>query len=290
MSRDFLVEIFCEANEQVGYGHIRRSSTLAAALERGGTDVRLSGLSENARRLLPPPQHAGRCAQVAVFDCLEGIDSQIDAARAQGQIVVTLDWFGATVPDVNIAVYAHGEVRARRTAHTGFEYILVRDEIATLPKPQCSGHAGKVLVMLGGGDALGQGHEVAARLCNGGYDVTLVQGPLARSITAGAGYRVYVNPPELPQLLAVCDWAVTNGGGCLFEALCLGKAAYVVPQSEAEMKIAHYAMERSAVLGVGLDGLRGFDADELAPVAQRGARLVDGRGGQRIAAIVRGLQ
>lgn len=289
MSERSLIEIFCEGNEKVGYGHIRRSITLAARLEKDGIDVRVSGLSEEARRMLPAPKHTGREAQVVIFDAPSGIDDQIRIARERHQTTISLDWFGETIPDVNIAVYPHGEVRAIREAYVGFEYILVRDEIAMMRHEQPSGRADRVLILLGGGDLLGQGHNAARYLRDHGYDATLVQGPLAKATEAGVGYRVLVNPSELPQLIASCDWAVTNGGGAFFEAICLGKAAFVLPQTEAEKKIAHFAQEKGAVLGIGLNNLRQFHSAELSPVAERGARLVDGRGAERISAIVQGL-
>lgn len=288
MNRRPLVEIFCEGNEKVGYGHIRRSSTLAARLERDGVDVRVGGLSGNARRMLPPPKHTGRAARVVIFDSLFGIDNQIRAAHERGQITVALDWFGETIPNVNVAVYPHGEVRATREAYIGFEYILVREEIALHPRRQPDGRTNRVLVLLGGGDLLGQGHEASRYLRDHGLEVTLVQGPLARNTEEDAGYRVLVNPTELPQLLASCDWAVTNGGGCLFEALCLGKAVFVLPQSDAEMKIALFVQERGAALGIGLDSLRKVHSDELGPVAECGVKLIDGRGAERVSAIIRG--
>lgn len=283
------IEIFCEGNEKVGYGHIRRSFTLAARLEKDGVDVRVSGLSESARRMLPALKHTGREARVVIFDAPFGIDDQICAAHERNQITVALDWFGETIPDVNIAIYPHGEVRAIRAAYVGFEYILVREEIVSLLRTQPSGRADHVLIFLGGGDLLGQGHDVARRLRDLGLDVVLVQGPLAKAREGGVGYSVLVNPSELPQLLNSCDWTVTNGGGCFFEALCVGKAAFVLPQSDAEMKIACFAQERGAVLGIGLDSLRRFHSDELEPAAECGVKLIDGQGAERVSAIVLGL-
>lgn len=284
-----LVEILCEGSDSVGYGHIRRSLTLAAQLEREGADVRILGLSEDASRLLPAPEFAGRMADIQIFDSPCAIGDRIREARACGQVSVALDWFGETVPDVNIAVYPHGEVRGIKEVHIGFEYILIREEVASHHGTSATHEAKRVLVFLGGGDLLNQGHEAARQLSRQGLDVTLVQGPLAANRGAGDGYRVLVNPADLPQLLAASDWAVTNGGGCLFEAMCMGKAAFVLPQTEAEMRIARFAEERGAVLGIGRDGLRKFDYAELDVVAERGANLVDGRGASRVSSIVRGL-
>lgn len=283
------VEIFCEGNDRVGFGHIRRASTLAAQMERDGLNVRITGLSIEAQRLLPAQKFLSSSASIQVFDSPYRIDDEIFASRSAGHITVTLDWFGDVIPDINIAVYPHCEVRGVRGAYVGFEYILIRKEITLLRPSPVTQSAKRVLVFLGGGDLLNQGHETSRRLSQLGYEVTLVQGPLATNKDAGDGYQVLVNPPDLPQLLASSDWAVTNGGGCLFEAMCIGKAAFVLPQTEAEMKIAQVSEARSAVLGIGLDNLRKFHHDDLEMVANNGSILIDGCGAERISDIIRGL-
>jgi spore coat polysaccharide biosynthesis predicted glycosyltransferase SpsG len=284
-----LVEIFCEGNEFVGYGHIRRSITLANRLKKDGVDVRLIGISESARLMLPLSKPINNKACVAIFDSHFGIDNHLLEAKKKGQITITLDWFGKTIPDVNIAVYPHEEVRATQIAYVGFEYILVRDEIALLPRSKTSAMNENVLIVLGGADVLGQGHLVARYLSDKGLNVTLVQGALAKAKQMELGFNVRINPPELPELLKSCDWAVTNGGGCLFEALALGKAAYILPQTDAEMKIASFVLGKGAALGIGFDGLRQFDSNEINQVQKNGETLIDGRGAHRISAIIKGL-
>lgn len=284
-----MVEIFCEGNDSVGFGHVRRASTLAAQLERNGLDVRIAGLSIEAQRLLPAPKFAKSSASIHIFDSPYSIDDEILASHASGHITVALDWFGETLPDVNIAVYPHSEVLGVRRGYVGFEYILIREEMTLLHRTPVTQSTKRVLVFLGGGDLLNQGHETSRRLIQQGFEVTLVQGPLAVNKNAGDGYQVLINPPDLPQLLAASDWAVTNGGACLFEAMCLGKAAFVLPQTEAEMKIARFVEEREAVLGVGLDRLHEFHSAELRTVAEKGYNLVDGRGAERVSEIIRGL-
>lgn len=284
-----LVEIFCEGNSFIGYGHIRRSITLANRLKKDGINVRLTGLSATARMMLPLLQPTNHKASVSLFDSPLNIDHQILTAKKQDQITVTLDWFGESLPDVNIVVYPHKEVRASQRTYVGFEYILVRDEIALLSRTKTSAINGNVLIVLGGADVLGQGHMVARQLSDIGLDVTLVQGPLARATQMELGFRVLINPPELPELMKKCDWVVTNGGGCLFESLALGKAAYIIPQTDAETKIASFVLDKGAALGLGIDGLRQFDLNEINQVQKKGGMLIDDRGAHRISAIIKGL-
>lgn len=287
MSSPSRVDLYCDGGPVIGYGHVRRAGTLAARLARDGVAVRLAGLSAAASRLLPTPTGPEDEAGVVVFDAPGGLDDAIARAQSRGRRTVALDWFGATVPDVNIVIFPHQEVRALRSSYVGLDYVLLRDEVASLPRDTREGRG--VLVILGGGDVQGMGHDVAGRLSAQGLDVTLVQGPLARDIRPAREYRVLVDPPDLPELYAQCRWAVTNGGGCMLEAMCVGKAAVALPQTDAEARLAGWLQQQGALLGTGLQALRDFSWGEIAVVAARGKELVDGRGAQRVSEIVRGL-
>jgi spore coat polysaccharide biosynthesis predicted glycosyltransferase SpsG len=98
---------------------------------------------------------------------------------------------------------------------------------------------------------------------------------------------VCTNPSNLPELFARSDWAVTSGGGSLFEGLCLGKAVHVLPQTAAEERIARHVDSQGGLLGIGLDSLRAYSVNEVIKVAAKGAHLVDGLGAQRVSKIVK---
>ncbi len=280
------VELVCDGAPAVGYGHVRRTLTLANALRAAGVTVRLSALSAAAQALLPAQAPTRGQARVVVFDVPEGGNEPIRNARLAGQEVVALDWFGIEEPDVAIVVHPHRPVRARRNKFVGWQYLMIRAEIATQPR-RLAGEG--VVVMLGGGDVLRQGHAAAQRLAEQGMIVTLVQGPLAEDRSASAQYEVLVDPPDLAQRLAACSWMVTNGGGCMFEAMCLGKAAVALPQTDAESVLARVAWEQGSLLAIGLEQMRPYMRGELQPVARRAAEVVDGRGAERVAAIVKEL-
>jgi len=278
------VELVCDGAPDVGYGHVRRALTLADALRAEGVTTRLSALSPEAQASLPAqPEYKGE-ARVVVLDVPHGGDALILRARESGQRVVALDWFGAEEPDVAIVVHPHRPVRARFRCFIGWQYLMIRAEIASKPR----GLIGEgVLVVLGGGDVLKQGHAAAQRLADQGIAATLVQGPLAADLGASEHYEVLVDPPDLAQRLAACGWMVTNGGGCMFEAMCLGKATVALPQTEAEKVLTCVAMERGGLLGIGFEYLRPYTHRELQCVARRAADLVDGGGAERVAGIVK---
>ena len=283
-----LVEIVCDGNEQIGYGHIRRSTALALHLKKNNIHVRLMGLSEAARERLPVLHDSDQDASVIVLDSFQGLDPYIIKAREKGQINITLDWFGNTVPDINIVVYPHQKVNASLSKYIGFEYIILRHEITNKLPVDSTGGTKKVLVCLGGADILNQGHKTAAFLSSKGFDTTLVQGPFAKNQSQDDNFKVVTDPPDLPLLLTETEWVVTNGGGCFFEALYLGKPAFVLPQTEFEHRIAKYAEEHNAVLGIGIKELKDYVPHGLKSVSKNGRKLIDGHGLDRIVRIIEG--
>jgi spore coat polysaccharide biosynthesis predicted glycosyltransferase SpsG len=278
------VELICDGSPAVGFGHVRRMLTLAEELRAMGARVVISALSANARALLPAQTSVQGLARVIVFDVPGDIDELIRRARNAGQIIFAFDWFGTEDPDIAIVIHAHRPVRARRDIFVGWQYQMIRTEITAQPR----GMQGEgVIVILGGGDLLGQGHITARRLTEQGLAVTLVQGPLSANFASSMQYNVVVDPPDLARRLAECEWMVTNGGGCMFEAMYLGKAAVVLPQTEAEAVLARVAMERGSLLGVGVGHLRPYTPRVIEPVARRAAEIIDGRGAERVAAIIK---
>lgn len=281
------VDLVCDGNKNIGYGHVRRTLTLAETLRQYGMEVRVTALSEESVSLVPQHLRDGIDAPVVVFDVPHNIECHIDGAQAAGRCVVALDWFGAIEPDVAIVVYPHQPVRARLKSYIGLEYQMIPEEITT--QLRCTEGEG-VVVILGGGDLLGQGHVAASRLSALGLRVTLVQGPFTKRVKNTGDYEVLFDPPELPSLLASSAWMVTNGGGCMFEAMFLGKPTVAIAQTSAELVLAKHCQGRGALLGVGLNELRQYSDSEMKLASQKAARLIDGRGVHRVAEIVRSLQ
>ena len=280
------VELVCDGGPEIGYGHIRRMLTLADALRRSGIKTHITGISECAKSLLPLQPHMERSAGVIVLDLPFGQDQRIKDARDTGQRVIALDWFGELEPDVAVVIYPHSNVRARLRSYVGLEFQIIRSEIANAPRFQ---EGEGVVILLGGGDLLGQGHRAAAQLAEFGLRVSLIQGPFATNYEPSALYEVLAAPPDLPSLLAASAWLVTNGGSCMFEAMCLGKATVVLPQTQAETALAKFVLERGGLLGIGFESLECQDEMEICDKAKRAAALVDGHGAERVAAIVETL-
>lgn len=149
------IDIFCEGNKKVGYGHIRRATTLASQLAKDGISVRILGL----RRLLPKPEIIRSSPRVHIFDLPCGNEYRIRDSQSSGHFTVAPDCFGATIPDENIAVYPHSEVLGKKAVYIGFQYILIREDLASYGRATSTHSANNVLIVLGGGDFLNQEQE-----------------------------------------------------------------------------------------------------------------------------------
>ena len=284
-----VVGIFCEGNRKIGYGHIRRSLALVEQLKKIGVSAHLIGLSSETKKHIPKTQKSSYLFDVFVFDGMRGVSEKILDAQSQGKITIALDWFGEAVPDVNICLFEHQKVTALHQTFVGFEYAMIRNEVNKAKEIFSSNVTDGVLVCIGGADVHNEGPKAAELLSKEGLQVTLVQGPLAQHYPASGQYRIIRDPSNLSELMLSSKWLVTNGGGCMLEAMCLGKPTIVLPQSPYELNISKFSLGVGALLGIGLETVKPITEARLSAVSQAAANLVDGHGLMRICQIIKKL-
>ena len=109
------------------------------------------------------------------------------------------------------------------------------------------------------------------------------------------------NPPNLPELMAACDMAITAGGGTVWELAYFGVPSIVLVIAENQRPCAEELKARQACLVV--DGLAGEPTDALAAAigrflespderatcAARFSAMVDGLGAVRVCATMKAL-
>ncbi len=287
-----IVHIYCDGGGPHGYGHIRRSLTLSYRLKKDGFDVSVIGLSVEAKKLLPATNYQNDAPQVVVLDCPQ--DSGIGVmqrANKKSLLTVGLDWFdNKALPLVNISIFPHYPVQSLHKSFVGFEYILIRPEIQHAKNKNLTNKEGQyVFISIGGGDLLNQGGAIANKLTSFGYSVLLVEGPLhdhSQEETYNSNVVIMKDPVNFSELMAKSKFVVANGGGCLFEALYLGKAVFAVPQTIFEKRIIEYIRGLGGVLGCDKNDLRFYTELEINNVGVAGERIIDGNGDRRISSII----
>jgi spore coat polysaccharide biosynthesis predicted glycosyltransferase SpsG len=280
------VEIVVDGGPGYGFGHLSRSQTLARALEKAGAEVGFSPRSEIAAAALTTWRKANGEEPLLLVDLPYADDAAIAAAKRAGRKVVVLDHIGAAQADLAIRTDPRPVPMAAQQCAYGLQYAMIRPEILAQSPVQ----GDYAVVCIGGSDLGDLGVKAARRLSSAGRRTLLIRGPLAAPVSAAPeGVDLRVSPPDLPALLAGCAFAVTNAGTTALEAMALGKAVHVLAQTDAEQATAERFLSDGLILGVGLETLAVPVPDRAFQVAAAGRSAVDGRGAERVAALVLGL-
>lgn len=283
-------EVLSDGGGHYGIGHLKRSVALVKALRARGHTARIVGMSECARTLLIPEQSDQGAPTVRIFDLPYEVGVVLfERAKAEGIFTVALDGFGDHgQADLTISVFEHKLPPPPGKRVAGLEYAIIRTEIADLA-PSFSGDG--VVIMMGGGDNHEVGPQIAERLALWESHVTLVQGPnvAAPYHCRYPNIEILIDPVDLPQRMARCRWAVTNGGSSMMEMMCLGKPVHVIPQTADELALARIVAEAGAVLGIGEEQLRGPPTAKEECVGFIAHHLIDGKALERICTMIESM-
>lgn len=253
-------------------------------------------------------------ADLVVVDMLDTPAAELEALASTGVPLVTMDDRGAgrRAADllVNILVEEPEPASLRPDARLlqGPAYVTLDPLFADAhdgPEPRDFGPLRSVFVAMGGADAAGLTVKVAQalRLVEGLERVELVCGPaFPHRVELEAALTGAPWPHEmltrLPNLLGPyrrCDLAVVAGGLTMYEVCCVGAPALAVCQPidhQLELADRLAAEGAMATVGWGADAsaeriaaaVRALaDPGARRRMAERGPRIVDGRGTERVA-------
>lgn len=313
--RDRIIMV-TEGSLQRGFGHIRRSATLAHELAKR-TPVMFWLLDENRPDRIAPdvrkhlegiiwssgPEVPSVQDGVLILDLqhdIEGHESRMQIPEQQR--VLALDWFNPSVlPDVTINLYDHGRLMRQAYAlagrvsdyHEGPAFAIIRPGLLALRQPAGTEVIKHVLITMGGADPARHSlhalqlfeHYIALDL-----EIVLVVGPFMpesyeQELRAAAfdGVTILRNPTDYDERIAAADLVVCSGGGTLLEAMAMGKASVVLPQTPAEEAHAEFHEACGACLFPRELPRVLADSAFRKDVAQKARDRVDGKGVLRIA-------
>lgn len=257
ISTFFDIAIICDGDERYGYGHVRRSQTLYQYFQQEKLTVAIQALSDKGNDLLDNGVTELVNAKIYLIDTPYPVDEMVTSLLQSNSIVVGLDYRGNAKLSHGIYTFIHPQQYTVMSKSSGFEYCIVREEFKLLTRQNVK-CGNEVLVAIGGADINNQSVNIANHLHDIGAKVTLVLGPLTDSEQPellNPNVKVVKKPANFAELLNQSDWVVCNGGGTLFESRFLGKPCYVIPQTEAEQRVAEALAEKGEILGVGLESL-----------------------------------
>jgi spore coat polysaccharide biosynthesis predicted glycosyltransferase SpsG len=310
------VLIRCDANETIGLGHAGRSLALGAALaERFGAVPEVLGRSDPllARfvtrvgyELLPLLAPGYGTAEVVarvgpgwavISDSYDLDQDAVVQIAASGAMHVAIDdfasvgeWHDAIVVNPNIGS-EHLAYAGARVVAAGPAYALLRPEIARLAgRPRSLAPRGRrLLVCLGGGAWPSESDALLDALAGTTFEVRA---------TFDSDRPEAVPPDTLAEQLEWADVAIVSGGVVKYEAAAAGLpmvVAAVVPHQAIVARA--FAAETGAPFGGSLSDVQpselvalverlAADLETRAALSARAQDLVDGRGAQRVAALV----
>lgn len=277
------IGIWFDGGGSFGFGNICRSQEISKELLCRGHKVVNVALSKKANKLSPLPIEKRGQADVVILDVPYAGDEEVQRAHDFGAAVIALDYEGSVAPEAIISLH---DIRNRpkdSKFYVGLEFAIIRSDLRAIKNNKTTN--ADVVVILGGGDSKELASEIVRKLPQ--VPVCLVQGPNAKPLKIKRKeLRILLNPPDLPQLMSGCQWAVTSGGTTMLEMLHLGKAVHVVPKTEAERVFAKIFLREKALLGLGLENLRVPEANRIKSCERKGPSLIDGLGANRIVKII----
>jgi spore coat polysaccharide biosynthesis predicted glycosyltransferase SpsG/RimJ/RimL family protein N-acetyltransferase len=185
----------------------------------------------------------------------------------------------------------------------GTDFQVVRPEFVDVPSRQYAPEVRRILVTVGGGDSLGllqalqDFFESRPGLVPGAL-VDIVVGPFAMTVRAQPDSRVRVvaKPADLRPLMLGADVAISGGGQTVYEmlrcatplvAMCVGRDQERQLRAFAALDVLDYIgwagadgwLSRLETALIRLDR----DSARRERLGRAAARVIDGRGGHRIA-------
>jgi UDP-2,4-diacetamido-2,4,6-trideoxy-beta-L-altropyranose hydrolase len=316
--------IRCDADGTIGLGHAGRALALAEELGQrlGVVPCIISRQDSLLRRFLedrPVDQlrveHHGYDVEtvleaaagddaIVISDTYELDESAMSAISSSGARHVVIDdfarldeWPCDVVVNPNVGAETGPYKDASRVV-VGPRYALLRREIRALARRPVAvrGTGSRLLICLGGGLWAGRAAELLValgELTDRGVEVRAA----VEDMTLPSGVAA-VPPSDLPQQLAWADVGVLSGGVLKYEAaaaalpmLLLAAVDHQVPVAEAFAVSASVqylgelrSLDGREVAGRALALLR--RSDERLKLALRARELVDGRGVERVAALL----
>jgi UDP-2,4-diacetamido-2,4,6-trideoxy-beta-L-altropyranose hydrolase len=184
------------------------------------------------------------------------------------------------VDDMNHLPHYHADILLNQNIHApdlkyncdadttlllGSQYMLLRREFLKYRdfNRQIPGRAKNILVTLGGADPDNVTLKVveALKLLNEpDVAVRIIIGPanphqetLRKAIvSADIRAELLINPPNMPELMAWADLAISAGGSTCWELAFMGVPSIVIVLAENQAAVAEYLMNKKAVLNLGI--------------------------------------
>jgi UDP-2,4-diacetamido-2,4,6-trideoxy-beta-L-altropyranose hydrolase len=237
--------------------------------------------------------------------------------KAAGLRVLSLDDDGrfdfyASDVVLNQNISANAAMYEKRQPFTrlllGSEYVLLRPEFLTEPRArEYPATARRVLITMGGSDPDNVTKKVLLALLQikTNIEAKIVTGSgnpwqdeLESLAEQRAGFQLERSPANMAPFMRWADIAISGAGGTCWELAYLGLPAIAIALSRDQREIARGLAQHNVAVSLGWhanlseerisDTLNGLldDQEQRRAMGERGLKLVDGRGAERVVAFL----
>lgn len=303
------------AGARLGYGHLRRATTIASVLARPAA-LHLRGSADTpagVQRVEGAPARlldALRPRVVVIDDPhVDSASAWVRAARCRAVPAVSLHDLGLAPVQSDLAIDGSVATRRRWPAARvllGPEFAVAGSGVVARGTRPARG-VRAIAVSLGGGRHAASLRAIASAL-RGAFPsarILVIAGlHPGREMILPVGVEHVVARDGLRHVLRSVDLAVLGGGTSLYEAASLGVPTVAVPMVPAQQRTVR-AFDRAGVaIAAGRFHVEpkvrarqvtravrtlALDASRRRRMARRGPLLVDGRGAERVADAIRAL-
>ena len=299
--------IRADGGEKIGLGHLMRCRALAQAWEEAGGSVRFASEGESAAQTAEIA--ASMDAEWVVVDGYQFGAGYVDTLQQAGFRVLFVDDNGhadsyTAELVLNQNLHASDALYSNRGQSTGLllgpHYALLRREFRLAARERNTPPAArKLLITLGGSDP----HNVTTKVLRA---VALLDMPdLEPVVVAGAANRrnpaklpfparVEKDPPNMAELMAWADVAVSAAGSTCWELAFMGLPAIAIVCADNQQNVAESLHQAGSVESLGDQSM--LSSSDIAAalrclmrsqrmrrsMSERGRAIVDGHGATRV--------
>lgn len=300
MSNPVRLLICAEGGPQIGFGHVRRCLSLAAALRQQGAKVSFLSnedpavtqqVSASDFEVIPAnpdvnaweaiEQSRRQNAAIVVVDSYNFDTDDFRALMQAGPLVVALDDTAAIQLPVHMVI--NGSAGAECLRYVGLkdtqfvlgtQYVLLRPEFARDLHRVIADRVRRVLITVGGSDPHNLTPQLMKWTCQtlGAIDVDVIVGPLFENtaeierakLELASPIVLHFDPKDVRSLMLEADLAISGGGQTTYELAAAGTPTIAIRLSNNQTLNLQGLSDHGALIWAG-----DADDDDLGGNTQR---------------------
>jgi spore coat polysaccharide biosynthesis predicted glycosyltransferase SpsG len=318
------VVILVDGNNKIGMGHVYRSLNLAKKLRKNGYKIVFLTQTIQSKKIISQIYECKLiqklnnnttknflkkfCPDIIILDKLNETKNNLSFLHKFCPIM-GIDYIGKhkTMIDFGINIL-YPKSGISKNSYSSLDFAILDEKFQKCNKKKITKEINSILILQGGADTYCFTPKIikAVSSLNGNFKISVVLGPSFKCWTklnqvlkeSKKLIKIHHNVKNISSLMQKADLAVTAGGNTLLELACLGIPSLVVCGEKFEEETAVLLEKKGFCINIGFGGhltsskIHYYLTKIITDYTLRkkmhkiGPKLVDGKGGLRIAKIL----